>query len=607
MYEFELEHGEFPYALKPDEIALFSDKDAHITHRTVLDWGEHCTECAAPECYQTCDFYDRRSDGKCRRFDNGVTETVSPSSLTGYLIGIRFKRWGKIWSPGNLALYPLDKAEKYENRMRGIGNKIRSLPFRNTTITGRSPSSVFRNRRRKWVESAEPCGPPASYLLVEVLNPANEPVKLQIEIQPESSAHGRPVIKDYLIEDFLRIKIPVSEIVQRIDMNQPFHIDIIPAATDHPVDLVFGTTELVHDVAWEKATSGAIKDSEETSTAKTKKMVVWDLDNTLWQGILVEDGLNALRLNNAAVDAIRELDRRGILHGIASKNNEEEALQALRHFGLDEYFLYPQINWGPKNQSIRRIAKLMNIGLDSLVFIDDSEFEREEVSTAVPEVLCLPDSKIEELLSRSEFDVPVTGDSARRREFYRGQQQREVAEESFDDDYLHFLEDCQITLQILELDESSAQRAYELAQRTNQMNFSGNRYAMEEISALMADSSVECIILKCQDRFGDYGIIGFCIYEPGKALIRDLMFSCRIQSRHVDVSFLNWLSQRAAANGHERLQANYRPSKKNKPASRVFDELNFQTLDDTGEVHLLARDLNDLPAKDQIINVQAAL
>ena len=116
--------------------------------------------------------------------------------------------------------------------------------------------------------------------------------------------------------------------------------------------------------------------------SKKIKCLVWDLDNTLWDGILLEDGDVVLR--EGITDILKELDRRGILLSIASKNNREDALEKLREFGIDEYFIYPQIGWGSKADSISEIAASLNISTDTFAFIDDQPSEREEVKFVLP-------------------------------------------------------------------------------------------------------------------------------------------------------------------------------------------------------------------------------
>ena len=138
---------------------------------------------------------------------------------------------------------------------------------------------------------------------------------------------------------------------------------------------------------------------------KTIKCIVWDLDNTLWDGVLLEDNTVSLRANVATI--IEALDSRGILQSIASKNEATRAIQKLREFGLLDYFLYPQINWNSKVSSLKVIAQSINVGLDSIAFIDDQPFEREEVSFSLPEVLCIDAIKVDSLLDMPEMNPSV--------------------------------------------------------------------------------------------------------------------------------------------------------------------------------------------------------
>src|SRR5215471_1995364 len=160
------------------------------------------------------------------------------------------------------------------------------------------------------------------------------------------------------------------------------------------------------------------------------KLVVWDLDETLWHGALLEDG--SVRLRENIVGIIQTLDRRGILQSIASKNNYNHAMDQLRRFGLAEYFLYPQINWGSKAASLKTIASSINIGLDAVAFIDDQEFERDEVAFSLPEVRCIAPAELESLLDRTDMNARfITKDSRLRRLMYISDLERKKAEEAF--------------------------------------------------------------------------------------------------------------------------------------------------------------------------------
>ncbi len=160
------------------------------------------------------------------------------------------------------------------------------------------------------------------------------------------------------------------------------------------------------------------------------KCIVWDLDNTLWDGVLLEDGEVTLR--PWVAEHIRRLDAMGVLHSIASKNDHETAMAKLTEFGLAELFLYPQINWNAKSSSIQLIAKALNLGLDAFAFVDDQEFERAEVGHELPGVICVDIAEFDEAVQRPEFRPRfVTDESAQRRLMYQGQLAREELERDF--------------------------------------------------------------------------------------------------------------------------------------------------------------------------------
>src|SRR5438876_7508549 len=166
---------------------------------------------------------------------------------------------------------------------------------------------------------------------------------------------------------------------------------------------------------------------DERAQKKSIKCVVWDLDNTLWNGVLLEDSQIVLRED--VINTIKVLDSRGILHSIASKNNHETALAMLQQLGISEYFLYPQINWNSKAASIREIARLINIGIDTIAFVDDQPFERDEVTFQLPEVLCLDSVDTFQMVDLPAMNPRfITEDSARRRAMYRADSERNQAE-----------------------------------------------------------------------------------------------------------------------------------------------------------------------------------
>src|SRR5262249_36757082 len=148
------------------------------------------------------------------------------------------------------------------------------------------------------------------------------------------------------------------------------------------------------------------------------------------------------------LDAIRELDRRGILQSVASKNSATDVDAVLKRMGIEEYFLYPQVGWWPKSRSIAAIANALNIDKDTFVFVDDQPFEREEVLSAWPQVRAIDASDVSSMLDWPEFQVTVTEESRTRRLMYRQQQERDALAATFEGDYLGFLKSNQMQVRV---------------------------------------------------------------------------------------------------------------------------------------------------------------
>ncbi len=286
----------------------------------------------------------------------------------------------------------------------------------------------------------------------------------------------------HLTPGFHRVRVPIGEISGMIDVREPFGIELIPNDEIRETTLYFGLMEFVTELAESKLPEG----TKAGQTDKKIKCVVWDLDNTMWDGVLVEDGAEKLRLKPGVAEVIQAFDQRGILHSIASKNNSEDALEVVKRFHLEQYFLCPQISWKPKSEAMKAIAQQLNIGMDSILFVDDSEFELGEVKAVSPEVRVLNAEHYLSLLERNECQVPVTAESRERRKLYQVEAKRQSLAESFSNDYMAFLRHCQIRLTVRAMTEENLERVHELTQRTNQMNFSGNRYDREVLRKLLA-------------------------------------------------------------------------------------------------------------------------
>jgi FkbH-like protein len=296
----------------------------------------------------------------------------------------------------------------------------------------------------------------------------------------------------------------------------------------------------------------------------TIKCLVWDLDETLWSGILLEGGGRELR--PGVRETVLELDRRGILQSLASRNDRELALARLEELGLAEYFLYPQINFGVKSDSLKAVAAKLNLGLDGFAFIDDQEFERAEVAAVCPQTLILGAADVPRLLDMERFRPRfVTPDSAGRRLLYLTDQRRIEAEESFQGPTEEFLRSLEMEFSVDRVGPGDLERVVDLTERTHQLNATGLTFDHDELTALMESPVHLLLINSLRDRFGDYGRIGLSLLDKSEKhwVLKLLLMSCRVMSRGVGSIMLNLVVAHAAKAGRE-LYADFAETDRNR-------------------------------------------
>lgn len=336
-------------------------------------------------------------------------------------------------------------------------------------------------------------------------------------------------------------------------------------------------------------------DGTPARAAKTVKCVVWDLDNTVWDGVLLEDG--EVPLLPGIREAIAELDRRGILQSIASRNDHEAAMAALRRHGLDDYFLYPQIGWNAKSSSVRAIAESLNLGLDSFVFVDDDAFERGEVAHEIPQIRCLDAAEARDLPQRPEF-MPrfITDDSAKRRAMYQADQVRGELERDYVGPKEEFLATLDMAFSVAHAAEEDLRRAEELTVRTNQLNTTGYTYTYDELNTFRTSPDHELLVARLEDGHGPYGTIGLVLIEksPDSWKIKLLLMSCRVMSRGVGGVLITYL-RRSARNAGVRLLAEFLPNGRNRMMHVTYRFAGFREVARDGDVALLEADLDSVP------------
>ncbi|MCE0537499.1 HAD-IIIC family phosphatase [Kineosporia rhizophila] len=294
------------------------------------------------------------------------------------------------------------------------------------------------------------------------------------------------------------------------------------------------------------------------------KCLVWDLDNTLWKGTLLEDG--EVHLPEEVRAVIAELDQRGILQSVASRNDHDLAWKQLEALGVAEYFLHPQIGWGNKSDSVQRIADKLQFALKTIAFVDDMPNERAEVEYHHPEVRTYTEADVLALLDRPEFSPEVvTVDARRRREMYRANAARDEEKSSFDGPDEAFLKSLELVMQIKRADGEDLSRVEELTLRTSQMNATGVHYGDETLRGLLSDPQHEVLTITLSDRFGTHGAVGVLLLErhPQVWHLKLLATSCRVVTFGAGSVLLNWLVDQAARAGVH-LAADFRATDRNR-------------------------------------------
>lgn len=316
------------------------------------------------------------------------------------------------------------------------------------------------------------------------------------------------------------------------------------------------------------------------------KCVIWDLDGTVWEGTLSEGGAGQLRPGVA--DAIRELDRRGIIQSVASKNDRAAAERKLEQFGLADYFLCPQISWGHKSGAVQTILDTLNLKPEAVAFVDDNPFERDEVRYAHPKVRAYDADQAAQLPELPEFTVRfITQDSANRRKMYQADLNRQEAEHAFDGSAEEFLATLDMRMDISPVTEGDLRRVEELTIRTHQLNSTGYTYSYEELVSLSQSPNHIFRICGLTDRYGDSGKVGLLLLEEGAQTLRLklLIVSCRVMTRGVGSALLAYATQLAKERG-KKLQAEFLETEHNRIMYITYKLAGFEEVEEDGN-HLL--------------------
>ena len=323
------------------------------------------------------------------------------------------------------------------------------------------------------------------------------------------------------------------------------------------------------------------------------KVLVLDLDNTLWGGLLGEEGPAGVRIGDGPIgqayaefqQAVLELRHRGVILAVNSRNNLSDVQELLERRPMPlrlEHFAAVQINWSDKAANCRAIAQELNVGADSLVFWDDDPQQREWVARSLPEVHVIdvpadPSCWAGFLRECDLFDSPhQTAEDARRGELYAQQRLRQQAQSAVPD-LQQFLHSLELEVRITSAGEEDLPRLAELLARTNQFNLTTRRHGLEELRRWLKQPDWAILAGSAQDRFGSYGLVGLAILhrQPDHALLDSLLLSCRAMGKGIEQALLAAAVRQARQWGLERLGGSYIPTRKNAPASDFLPASGF--------------------------------
>ncbi len=343
----------------------------------------------------------------------------------------------------------------------------------------------------------------------------------------------------------------------------------------------------------------AVTDIILSAEGKFKKCAVLDLDNTLWGGVVGDDGTDGIQIGELGTGHaftqfqhwLKELKNRGIILCVCSKNNEENA--------KDPFINHPEMvlrledisvfvaNWEDKASNIRHIRDVLNIGMDSMVFIDDNPFEREVVRSLIPEITVpdIPENpedyvdflRNEELFGTASYSV----EDRNRTDQYRAEAER-VSLQSRCNDYDQYLESLEMVAEAKPFDTYHFPRIAQLTQRSNQFNLRTVRYTEQEIENITSDDKYITLYFTLKDKFGDHGLISAVIMEKREKelFVNTYLMSCRVLKRGMEEFIINTMVKTAAENGFERVVGEYLPTPKNAMVKDIYEKLGFTRVND---------------------------
>ena len=346
------------------------------------------------------------------------------------------------------------------------------------------------------------------------------------------------------------------------------------------------------------------------------KVIVLDCDHTLWEGVCGEEGAHGVTVAGPYLELQRFMLRKyneGMLLVLCSKNNEADVWEVFEKneqmLLKKEHFAGWRINWRPKSENLQDLARELNLGSDSFIYLDDSAVECSEVMTNCPEVLTLQlpedSSQIPVYLNHVwAFDrMKITGEDQKRAGMYQSEKRRREEQNqslSMDD----FLQGLELKMDLRLMDREELARVAQLTQRTNQFNLSTIRRTEEEIEALRSGLGTECRVIEASDRFGEYGIVGVLITQADQVTMSfdTFLLSCRALGRGIEDTILDELGKYCRAKDIQVLEADFYPTAKNQPMLEFLKKTGWEKIETTAKYIKFRLDVAEIPAQKGFVD-----
>ena len=399
--------------------------------------------------------------------------------------------------------------------------------------------------------------------------------------------------------------VNIDKIIAQIGVNNSFDLRL------------YHSSKAPYTISFFKKYISSIEAIIFRNIGKLKKAIIFDCDNTLWKGILGEDGFENIDMSLTSLEGkifnrIQQiavfLEKHGVIIGLCSKNNETDVSEVLmKHSDIvltNNFITIKKINWVDKATNLKSIASELNIGLDSIIYVDDSSFEINLIKEQLPEIVTLQVPKAIYEYSNcllqivyKYFNLSFLPEDGNRTELYKQQFERESLKNKFEsiDDYLSSLN---ISLTVYKDEPTLNPRIAQLTQKTNQFNLTTKRYTENQINTFVQNRDDFVFAISVKDKFGDSGITGLCIIKKdinnnGNAIIDTFLMSCRIIGRNIELAFMDDISDWLIDQHFESLSAEYNRTKKNDQVENFYDELGFNLDNNNDESKKYSINLKD--------------